>query len=65
MHMLKIFVHVSGIITYSFISILKVFQVLERFNRSKVGSSDSIIALPTSIKGSDLPKLSIDMQHYG
>ena len=65
MHMLNIFVHVSGIIMYSFITILNVFQVLERFNRSKVGSSDNIFALPAIIKGSDSPKLSIVMQHYG
>ena len=64
MHMLNIFVHVSEIMMYSFIKILKVFQVLERFNWSKVGSSDSIFALPAIIKGSDSPKLSIDMQHY-
>ena len=65
MHMLNKFVHVSEIIMYSFITILNVFQVLERFNRSKVGSSDNIFVFPAIIKGSDSPKLSIDMQHYG
>ena len=50
---------------YSFITILNVFQVLERFDWSKVGSSDNIFALPAILKGSDSPKLSIVMQHYG
>ena len=65
MHMIKLIVQVAGIIMWSFITILNVFQVLERFNWSKVGSSDNIFVFPAIIKGSDSPKSSIDMQHYG
>ena len=57
--MLKNFVQVSIIILWSFIAILQVFKVLERFNRSKVRSSNSIFALPAT---EEVSKLLIDMQ---
>ena len=62
--MLKMFVQMSGIILWSFVRIRLLLKFLERSNRSKVGSSENIFALPATTKCSDFPNLPLDVHYF-